>query len=161
MFEPSIARATPPVSITKSRALEALAAEASKSARPLDVRVRLSDGTGIEGQMTLDVAAGALTVVRAGSLEITRVPFDDLQSLHVRTASRSREGLLVIGGIIVSVAALTAYSTLPWVHPARGDLTGVVMSMYTVGGAALSFVLARTGLRKWLSDWRQHYPPEP
>jgi hypothetical protein len=51
------------------------------------------------------------------------------------------------------------YSTFPWVRPAQGDLTSAFQVLYVAGAALLAFLMARTGLRRWLTRWQQLLPP--
>lgn len=138
--------------ITRTHAIDQLASRVEKSDR-VDVRLVRADGSVIEGEL-IEINSSVLQVVQAKTYDTLRVPAADVSAVYVRAPNRNREGLLAIGAIVGSVTALTAYSTLPWVRPGAGDITTAFMVLYAAGGGLLSLLLARTGLRKWLTEWR-------
>ena len=148
----------PTTGTTVSRALTELASSA-RTSTSVEVRAVRLDGSAFEGRVA-EVDGQALRLVDPDTLESVRMTTPELGELFVRGPNRNREGMLAIVGIVGAVAALTAYSTLPWVRPGSGDVSNAFIALYAVGGALFSVLLARTGLRKWLTEWRQVYPPK-
>lgn len=138
---------------------DALAGLAKQFAAKKDVWVRVTgvDGSVREGRL-LSADASALAVNVAHQLAPVELPIAEVLAIEVRSPHRNREGMLAMLGIVTAVTALVLYSKLPWVD-AHSDFSGVFMAMFSIAAAVFSVVLARTGLRRWLTTWRPLYPP--
>lgn len=149
---PESSRAT----ITTTRVLAELAAESARE-KGMWIRLARVDGTFIEGPL-LGVEPTHLTVMDSASGTPTKVDAGDLATLYVRTARRGREWMLAGVAIVGATLALIGYASLPWVEP-DGDIDDGFRIIFAAGAALLTTVLARTGLRRWLTAWRPLYPP--
>jgi hypothetical protein len=143
--------------LTLTRTLAELA-NVSGPTRKAWVRVQRLDGTWIEGQL-LGVESTELAITDSATGASVHVAASDLASLSVRENRREREWMLAGVAIVGATLALVGYATLPWVRPGEGDIKTGFTALYTAGGALLSVLLARTGLRAWLTEWRPLYPP--
>lgn len=124
------------------------------------MRVQCQDGTWVEGQL-LSVEPTELAISDNVTGAPVHVAASELVTLSIRENRRGREWMLAGVAIVGATLALVGYAMLPWVRPGEGDIkTGFTM-LYTAGGALLSVLLARTGLRTWLTEWRPLYPPTP
>jgi hypothetical protein len=146
---------TTPTHFMMSRALTELASNA-RASNAVEVRAVRLDGSAFEGRVA-EVDGETLRLVDPQTLESVRFTAPELGALFVRGPNRNREGMLAIAIIVVTVAALTAYSMLPRVHRS-GDIGNAFMALFALGGGLFTVLFARTGFRKWLTEWRQIYP---
>jgi hypothetical protein len=144
--------------LTRPAPLAGLAAQ-FEAAKKLRFRVTCADGSVREGTL-LGADASLLAINVEHQLAPIELSADDIVAIDVRTPHRIHEGMLAILGIVVAVTALVFYSKLPWVDRAHGGVSAAFMIMFWAAAAVFPVVLARTGLRRWLSKWRPLYPPE-
>jgi hypothetical protein len=144
-------------SITLAQSFAELADESART-EGLHIRIERADGSRIEGSL-LSVEQSRLTVVDDATQDVIPIAAAELRALEVQSPRRGREWLLAGLAILGATAALIGYATLPWVRPTGESVTAGFVILYLAAAALFSRVLARTGLRRWLTQWRQLYPP--
>ena len=145
-----------PTPISASRAFGELASQ-SGHAPTSWVRARTFDGSTIEGQL-LRAEPTQLSITDHATQTTVHVSAGELAALEVREPRRGREWMLAGAAIVGATAALIWYATLPWARR-DGGIADAFKLLYVIGAALLSLLLARTGLRRWLTVWRSVYPP--
>jgi len=129
----------------------ALTVVAQLEAREQAVRLRvgLQDGTVLDGDL-ISASTDHLSL-RLPVAQARYVPADQICSVHLAHRRPFRELAVVAVGIVAATATLVASASVPLL---RAHVTQGAEVVITLGIGILGVLMARTGLRNWLTSWQ-------
>jgi hypothetical protein len=126
-----------------------------EQAQAQQVRVRLRDGTELQGELN-DASAEHLSLLVGPTEEIHHVAAGEIARLEIAHSSRAREWTVATGAIVGGTGALVGYAALPWTDPAHG-LLNAFLGLFVASAVVFAVVKRRTPLGAWLRPWRTLY----
>ena len=134
-----------------SQALVALA-----PMRELDTGVRLRVGLAddsVADGMLLSASSDHVSLRLPGA-QARHIPAEQIRFLHLARPRREREWALAGVGILLGTAGVVGLTSLPWVGGYLRTHAQTAFGVVFYAGVGLSvLLLARTGLRDWLTRW--------
>ena len=133
---------------------EALVAVTALRERDTEVRIRvgLANGSVADGFLLSATPLGVS--LRMPHARAEHFPTEQIRSLHVATPRHGREWALAGVGIVGATAALVGLVSLPVLGPyLRAHPQRAFVVVFYAGVGALVVLLAKTGLRDWLTRW--------
>jgi hypothetical protein len=134
-----------------SRSLLNLAA-LEEAHEDVTLRVTLADGSTVVGSL-LSASADHLSL-RLPDSQARRYSLEDIRSMHRARPRRWREWTLAGLGILAATAVLVGLASLPGLRSyLQGRIQVAFVVVFYLGVGLLALLLARTGLRNWLTRW--------
>lgn len=116
------------------------------------LRVGLEDGSVADG-LLLSASADHLSLRLPGA-QARHIPAEQIRSVHLAHPHRAREWAVAGAGILLATAGLAGLTALPGIGTyLRGHAQTAFGMVFYAGAGLLLLLLARTGLRDWLTRW--------
>ncbi len=124
--------------------------QATAGSDPVLVRIELSDGSEVQGELTA-ASHGRLTVAVAQHTDLRDIPLDMIRSVRVAAPARARTWLLVTATVLGGAVSVIAVSAIPGLMLER---TAQRVAIVAVGGELVASIgLFRNRSRRWLTRW--------
>ncbi len=113
------------------------------------LRVELADGSVLDG--TLLSASADHLALRLPQAQARHIPVVEIRSVHQAVRRPVRELALLTVPILGATAAIVGIAQVPLL---RAHLPRAVSILVLFGVALASLVVAKTGLRDWITGWK-------